>query len=123
MKHVEIKHFCSATLGTTGTTLTLDKSNDDRAVGRHHDKTHFIPYVGNFGSENWPDKKYHRSLKLEGSSEWISDARKALTSNSMIIYDGMFSAKNLTSFQYFSSELVAWWMLRELASKGVCDRV
>ena len=48
----------------------------------------------------------------------------------MIIYDGTPSVENLTSFQYFCIwnvsvlfELVACWMLRELASKGVCGRV
>ena len=41
-----------------------------------------------------------RSLKLEDPSERISDARKALTSNSMFC-DGTFSVQNLTSLQYF----------------------
>ena len=46
----------------------------------------------------------NRSLNLRiRSSEWISDARKALTSTSMIICDGTFSVENLTSFQYFAS--------------------
>ena len=40
LKHVEIKHFATATMGTTGTTNS-GQSNDDRAVGRHHDKTLF----------------------------------------------------------------------------------
>ena len=64
-------------------------------------------------------------IEPENWSKWIGDARKALTSISMIIYDGTSSVENLTSFQYFASgtcryffELVACWMLRELASKG-----
>ena len=70
--------------------------------------------------------KQERPLPLEDSSEWISDARKALTSISMIICDGTFPVENLTRFQYFASgtcryffELVTCWMLRELASEGV----
>ena len=55
LKHVEVKQaFCTATLGTTGTTNS-GQSDDDRAVGRHHDKTLFIPDVVNLGSENWLD--------------------------------------------------------------------
>ena len=47
--------FCTATLGTTGTTNS-GQGDDDRAVGRHHDKPLFIPDVANLGSENWLDE-------------------------------------------------------------------
>ena len=50
-------------LGTTGTTNS-GQGDDDRAVGRHHDKTLFIPNTVNLGSENWLDEMCNSSLKL-----------------------------------------------------------
>ena len=55
LKHVETKHFALQTLGTTGTTNS-GQGDDDRAVGRHHDKTLFIPDAVNLGSEDWHDE-------------------------------------------------------------------
>ena len=55
--------FCTATLGTTGTTKS-GQGDYDRAVGRHHDKTLLTPDVVNFGSENWLDEMCNRSLNL-----------------------------------------------------------
>ena len=55
-------------------------------------------------------------------SEWIGDARNSLTSISMIICDGTSSVEKLPVFCIWNVsvlfELVACWMLRELASKG-----
>ena len=55
LKHVEIKHF--ALQHWVRQRATESGHGDyDRAVGRHHDKTLFIPDVANLGSENWLDE-------------------------------------------------------------------
>ena len=53
--------LCTAPLGTTGNTKS-GRGDYDRAVGRHHDKTLFIPDVVNLGSENWLDEICKGSL-------------------------------------------------------------
>ena len=42
-------------------TASSRQGDDDRAVGRHHDKTLLNADNGNIGSEDWPDEAYHRS--------------------------------------------------------------
>ena len=54
-------------------------------------------------------------IEPENSSKWIGDARKALTSISMIIYDGTSSVENWTSFQYFASGVCTF------ATSGMLD--
>ena len=128
LKHVEIKHFALQHWVTTGTTNS-GQGDYDRAVGRHHDKTFFIPDVDNLCSENCFDEMCNRSLNLRiRVNGWAMLAR--LSSTSMTICDRPFSVENLTSFQCFASgtcryffELVVCWMLRELAFKGLCGRV
>ena len=60
-------------LGPTTGTTNSGQGDDDRAVGRHHDKTLFISDVVKLGSENWLDKMCNRSLNLRiranGSAE------------------------------------------------------
>ena len=63
LKHVEIKHFCTATLDTTSATKS-GQNDHDRTIGRHHDNTLFIPDVVNLGPEHWLDEMCNRSLNL-----------------------------------------------------------
>ena len=51
--------LCTATLGTTGS-INSRQGDDDRAVGRHHDKTLFKADFGDTGSEDWFGESYHR---------------------------------------------------------------
>ena len=63
LKHVEIKHFALQHWVRQEATKS-GQGDCDRAVGRHHDKTLFIPDVVNFGSEIWLDEMCDRSLNL-----------------------------------------------------------
>ena len=98
-KHVEIRHF-ALHHWVRQRRLTLDKVTTTEQLADIMTKPCSFQTLSTLA----PDKIYHRSLKLEDSSGWIRDARKALTSNSsMIICDGMFSVEDLTSVQYFAS--------------------
>ena len=52
--------LCNSTLGTTGS-INSRQGDDDRAVGRHHDKTLFKADSGDIGSEDWSHDWHHKS--------------------------------------------------------------
>ena len=102
-KHVKIKHFALQHWVRQGR-LNLDKVTTTEQLADIMTKPYSFQTLSTLAPKICLTKCVDRgSLNPENSSEWIGDARKALTSTSMIICDGTSSVENLTSFQYFAS--------------------
>ena len=90
-QHVEIKHFALRHCVRQGR-LTLDKVMTTQQLADIITKPFSFQTLSTLAPRIGLTK-----------CVWISDARKALKSTSMIICDGTFPLENLTSFQYFAS--------------------